>query len=151
MNNEQLKIDLRIQDEQEFDGEINKLTAETAQSRIASGTLARSKHEAYGIVSENLAQIQMTVKTLKADTGQLLSALPQDVNGGRIVEQISSIYSTSSRLARESVILSALCRRIIDDIYSIESADTLPLEEYSNLEDAEFEDAYETKDIESED
>lgn len=151
MNNEQLKIDLRIQDEQEFDGEINKLTAETAQSRIASGTLARSKHEAYGIVAENLAQIQMTVKTLKADTGQLLSALPQDVNGGRIVEQISSIYSTSSRLARESVILSALCRRIIDDIYSIESADTLPLEEYSNLEDAEFEDAYETKDIESED
>ena len=49
------------------------------------------------------------------------------------------------------MILSALCRRIIDDIYSIESADTLPLEEYSNLEDAEFEDAYETKDIESED
>ena len=60
----QLNIDLRIQDEMDFDGEISRIITETAQTRIKEGTLARSKHEAYGIAAENLAQVCSTVKVL---------------------------------------------------------------------------------------
>ena len=141
----QLNIDLRIQDEMDFDGEISRIITETAQTRIKEGTLARSKHEAYGIAAENYSQIQGTVKVLKGDIAQLLAMLPLDTTGARIVESISSIYGTAQRLAKESVILASLCRRMIDDIYSMESDETLPLEEYGDLDGAEFDD---TDDIE---
>lgn len=141
----QLSIDLRVQDEMDFDGEISRIITETAQSRIKEGTLARSKHEAYGIAAENLAQVCSTVKVLKSDTGNLLNVLPQETTGSRVVEQISSIYGTAQRLAKESVILASLCRRMIDDMYNIDAEEILPLEELADFNDAEFED---TDDIE---
>ena len=145
MSNEQLKIDLRVQDEMDFDAEIKALISDTANTRLRSGVFARSKHEAYGIAAENYSQIQGTVKVLKGDIAQLLAMLPLDTTGARIVESISSIYGTAQRLAKESVILASLCGRMIDDIYSMEPDETLPLEEYGDLDGAEFDD---TDDIE---
>lgn len=148
---EQLSLDLRVRDEHEFDGEICEIIIDTSQDRLSKGVIARSKHEAYGVIAENFSQIQNTIKSLKGDVGQLLAILPQDTTGSHVVNEISSIYGTSSKLAKESILLAALCKRIIEDIYNMDSEESSPFEEYAEMaKEAEFEDTDEIEESEEE-
>jgi hypothetical protein len=137
---EQLTLDLRIDNEVEFDRSISELIDETLNDNLFCTSKVKSKHEAYGVMAEHLSTITGITKSLKSDVGSLLALLPQQSSGNAdTLNAVSAIYNTVVRCAKEAVIMSVFCRKITEDIYEADMSDVTPLEELA--ENNSFEEA----------
>lgn len=137
---EQLTLDLRIDNEVEFDRNVEELIDETLNDNLITGSKVKSKHEAYGVMAEHLASINGITKSLKGDVGSLLNLLPQQgSNNADTINAVSAIYNTAVKCAKEAIVMSVFCRKITEDIYEADMSDTTPLEDYANdsFEEAE--------------
>lgn len=138
---EQLEFDLRIKDEKDIEDSIIKLIENTVQTNLVNNQAIKNKHEAYGIVAEHLATINGINKSLKSDVGSLLNLLPiQGSSNADMLNTISAIYVTTTKLIKSAVIMSTFCRKITEDIYVAEAED-FPLGEFAEENDPDFEEA----------
>lgn len=137
---QQLKIDLRLKNEAKLDYDISELIGNAVDYCISDDVVIRSKHEAYGILSEKFAITSGKFKSLKTDMAKFLNILPEDDSkAADVVNALSSIFSSSEDLIRDAVILSTFSKKAIMDFYDLESENPALFAEAEEVEDADEE------------
>lgn len=125
----QLQIDLRLENEAELEEHMSQFVEKIIENNIPSELTIKNKHEAYGVVAEHFSLVTNKAKGIKTDMGTLLSFLSFENNESNVVNTISNIYSTALSTAKEAIVLSAFCQKIMKDFYDKIGDDSTPLEE----------------------
>ena len=97
---QQLKIDLRLKNEARLDYDISELIGNAVDYCISDDVVIRSKHEAYGILSEKFAITSGKFKSLKTDMAKFLNILPEDDSKAADVEWVLHPFVNSAKRAK---------------------------------------------------
>ncbi len=148
MEDYQMHFDVRLESDREL--EENVATAvEFAHEQVKiqyEGQMVMNRHEGYGILSQNFAELTATQKAIKTGMADVLGSLKIDENAA--INAISSLDNSLTAMILAAVKMSAQAKRINEDLYHLAGEFRTPLEELMDDENDGFEEAEENNDEE---
>ncbi|MDE7243553.1 MAG: hypothetical protein K2O18_06200 [Oscillospiraceae bacterium] len=142
-NEEQMQLDMTLQAERDISENVRTAVEFTQMKLLASNpppSRVRNRHEVYGIVAENYAEVAGSMKRIKKDMDTLLGTLG-DINRPAL-EAVSSICNDTLTVAIAVVIMAAEMQRTLSDLYEAENQEThYPMDDLSGTDGDGFEEA----------
>ena len=139
----QMNIDVRLEPERELQENVNVLLefAHEQVMRAAEDTV-KNRFEGYGLLAEKILSLQAAVKQIGNDMQTLQKTLP--IDDVRALDAVSAIDNTLADVVLAATDMSAIAKKVADDLYA--SRPATPLEEYAAENSDGFEEAEEAKD-----
>ena len=138
---EQLEFDVRLESDRELQENVNlavSFACKQVQQEMPKDI--ENRHEAYGILAEQYARVQKSMKEVNDSFKKFATILPLDDRAA--VEAANSINNTATEAVYEAVKLVALGTKAMNDLYQNRANESTPLEDYmEEQEDDGFEEA----------
>ena len=144
-NYEQMEFDVRLESDRNLQGNVN-LSIDFACRQILQERprTIENRHEAYGILAEQYAEVQKGMKEVSDSFKKYALILPVDDRAA--VEASNSIVNAATKAVYETVRLVALANKSMNDLYKNSASENTPLEDYmEDQEEDEFEEAEEAE------
>ena len=134
----QMNIDVRLEPERELQENVNVLLefAHEQVMRAAEDTV-KNRFEGYGLLAEKILSLQSAVKQIGNDMQTLQKTLP--IDDVRALDAVSAIDNTLADVVLAATDMSAIAKKVADDLYA--SRPATPLEEYAAENSDGFEEA----------
>ena len=142
-NYEQMEFDVRLESDRNLQENVN-LSIDFACRQILQKRprTIENRHEAYGILAEQYAEVQKGMKEVSDSFKKYALILPVDDRAA--VEASNSIVNAATKAVYETVRLVALANKSMNDLYKNSASENTPLEDYmEDQEDDGFEEAEE--------
>ena len=144
INEDRLQLDMTLKLERDISENVRTAVEFTQMKLLAASSLppsrVRNRHEAYGIVAENYAEVAGSMKRIKKDMDTLLGTLG-DINRPAL-EAVSSICNDTLTVATAVVIMAAEMQRTLSDLYDAENEEThYPMDDLTEADGDGFEEA----------
>lgn len=111
------KIDLRTADEVAFETEFMEVLQNLTDNNLTNVTV-RNKHEAYGVASQHIAELQKYDKNTKTDLNSLMTLLPiENCSAMQVIDALNTIYSTCVAIGQKAMLTGAIMQHMIKDFY----------------------------------
>ncbi|MGN1130974.1 MAG: hypothetical protein ACI4Q8_06430 [Ruminococcus sp.] len=111
------KIDLRTADEVAFETEFMEVLQNLTDNNLTNVTV-RNKHEAYGVASQHIAELQKYDKNTKTDLNSLMTLLPiENCSAMQVIHALNTIYSTCVAIGQKAMLTGAIMQHMIKDFY----------------------------------
>ena len=129
---EQMELDLRLDSERTMDENIETLVsfAHSVLMENSAGDDVKSRHEGYGLLSEQYVNVGTAVKGVKDDMATYLQILP--IDDFKAVDAVAAINGSLHRLIVAAVSMAAQAKRVSDELFQKTSQYKTPLEEYAD-------------------
>lgn len=148
---EQLEFDVRLESDRELQENVNlavSFACKQVQQEMPKDI--ENRHEAYGILAEQYARVQISMKEVNNSFKKFATILPLDDRAA--VEAANSINNAATEAVYEAVKLVALGTKAMNDLYQNCANESTPLEDYlEEQEDDGFEEAEATSESEEDD
>lgn len=146
---EQMEFDVRLESDRCLQENVN-LAIDFACKQVQQERQKpiENRHEAYGILAEQYARVQKSMKDVNDSFKKYALILPLD--DAAAVEASNSIVNAATEAVYEAVELVALANKAMQDLYRNSSRESTPLEEQENDGFEEAENASESEDEDAE-
>lgn len=150
---EQMEFDVRLESDRCLQENVN-LAIDFACKQVQQERQKpiENRHEAYGILAEQYARVQKSMKDVNDSFKKYALILPLD--DAAAVEASNSIVNAATEAVYEAVELVALANKAMQDLYRNSSRESTPLEDYMEEQEndgfEEAEDALESEDEDAE-
>lgn len=111
------KIDLRTADEVAFETEFMEVLQNLTDNNLTDVTV-KNRHEAYGVASQHIAELQRYNKNTKNDLNTLMTLLPiENCSAMQVIDALNTIYSTCVAIGQKAMLTGAIMQHMIKDFY----------------------------------
>lgn len=142
---EQMEFDVRLESDRDLQENVNlAIDFACKQVQHERPKTIENRHEAYGILAEQYAEVQKGMKEVSDSFKKYALILPVDDRAA--VEASNSIVNAATKAVYETVRLVALANKSMNDLYKNSASENTPLEDYmEDQEEDEFEEAEEAE------
>lgn len=127
--NGQMNIDVRLESERDLEENVNVLL-EFAHEQVVreSRDTTKNRFEGFGLLSEKMIALHSAVKQIGNDMATFQKTLP--VDDVRALDAVGAIDNTLAEVVLAAVSMSAMAKKVADDLYDLCPRVT-PIEEYA--------------------
>lgn len=142
------KIDLRTADELAFETEFMEVLQNLTDNNLTDVTV-KNRHEAYGVASQHISELQRYNKNTKNDLNTLMTLLPvENCSAMQVIDALNTIYSTCVAIGQKAMLTGAIMQHMIKDFYAQaqeEAEEQTPIELLANGDSEDFEEVEDTE------
>lgn len=148
---EQMEFDVRLESDRDLQENVN-LAIDFACKQVQQERpkTIENRHEAYGILAEQYARVQKSMKEVNESFKKYGLILP--IDDVAAVEAANSINNAATEAVYEAVKLVAFANKAMNDLYQNNSYENTPLEDYMDEQENDgFEEVEDASESEKED
>lgn len=148
---EQMEFDVRLESDRDLQENVN-LAIDFACKQVHQERpkTIENRHEAYGILAEQYARVQKSMKEVNESFKKYGLILP--IDDVAAVEAANSINNAATEAVYEAVKLVAFANKAMNDLYQNNSYENTPLEDYMDEQENDgFEEVEDASESEKED